>query len=153
MILAAQGFEFSKSSLDFLTWRVLSVKVMKVENQKVETSENFTWGSEIPFSSSSKMNKLQSVLGVRSHFQAFWGKMRKLGNIFEFQELLTRRTKNGWDAQAFHWFPPLLSETLVIFENLNQLFGIGARKLRITSLPWFLESGPGKFGLFQIEIL
>ena len=153
MILAAQVFEFSKSLLGFLTWRWFSVKVRNDKNQKAENSENFTWDSEIPFSSSSKMNKLQSVLGVRSHFQAFWGKMRKLGNIFEFQELLTRRTKNGWDAQAFYSFPPLLSETLVIFKNLNQLFGIGARKLRITSSPWFLEIGPAKFWLFQIERL
>ena len=99
------------------------------------------------------MNKLQSVLGGRSHFQAFWGKMRKLGNIFEFQELLTRRTKNGWDAQAFHWYSPILSETLVIFKNLIQLSGIGARELRITISPGFLESGPGKFWLFQSERL
>ena len=45
MILAAQGFEFSKSLLDLLTGRWFSVKVMKVENQKVETTENFTWDS------------------------------------------------------------------------------------------------------------
>jgi hypothetical protein len=145
MILAAQGFEFSKSSLDFLTWRVLSVKVMKVENQKVETSENFTWGSEIPFSSSSKMNKLQSVLGGRSHFQAFWGKMRKLGNIFEFQELLTRRTKNGWDAQAFYSISPRLSKTLLIFKEFESTFWYWCGKIEIQNLTLVFESWAPKF--------